>query len=215
MIRARAPRGRAVVSSSVLLLLLFACPVLATEPGGGRGRAPRDDHPETPFDGVLKGRTQKENRFDKTIEQASRLHRIPAALVKAVIKRESNFDVRARSKVGAMGLMQLMPATARRLGVKDPYDPIQNIDGGTRYLAELAKLFKGDLISMLASYNAGEEQVFKRGFVPPFKETQNYVVRVLTAYVEYGGKLEVKPGELWRRTMKRIQENGNSKEVVK
>ena len=213
MIRDLAPRGRVVIPSSVLLLLLLSGPVLATEPGGGQGRAPSSDRPETPFDGVLKGRTQKENRFDKTIEQASRLHRIPAALVKAVIRRESNFDAKARSKVGAMGLMQLMPATARRLGVKDPYDPIQNIDGGTRYLAELAELFKGDLISMLASYNAGEDQVFKRGFVPPFKETQNYVVRVLTAYVEYGGKLEVKPGELWRRTMKQMKKDG--KEVVK
>ena len=213
MNRPRAGWGRAFRPAAVLLFLLLSEAVLASEPGGGQGRAPRNDRPETPFDGVLKGSTQKENRFDKTIEQASRLHSIPAALIKAVIKRESNFDARARSKVGAMGLMQLMPATARRLGVKDPYDPEQNIHGGTRYLAELAKLFKGDLISMLASYNAGEDRVFERGYVPPFKETQNYVVRVLTSYVEYGGLLEVKPAELWQRTMKGMKKKG--REVVK
>ncbi|AMY11159.1 Soluble lytic murein transglycosylase precursor [Luteitalea pratensis] len=119
-----------------------------------------------------------EGIYDKTIEAASATHGVRPELVRAVIQVESGFNPRARSRVGAMGLMQLMPATAADLGVDNPWDPVQNINGGVAYLGSLIREF-GDEVLALAAYNAGPGAVNRYGQrVPPYRETQDYVQKI-------------------------------------
>lgn len=125
------------------------------------------------------------NRFDEYIRQAAGLYQIPEDLVRAVIWVESGFDPRAVSRTNACGLMQLMPGTAERMMVTDIFDPRQNIFGGVRYLRVLANLFNGDLELTLAGYNAGENAVITYGGIPPYQETREYVVKVISRYREY------------------------------
>jgi len=124
-------------------------------------------------------------RFDEHIRQAATLYQIPEALVRAVIKVESDYDPRAVSYAGARGLMQLMPETAERLGVRDINDPRENIFGGVRYLRILANTFNGDLELTVAAYNAGEEAVMRHMGIPPYQQTRDYVVRVSKYYRRY------------------------------
>ena len=124
-------------------------------------------------------------RYDEIIREAAELYRIPVALIRAVVKSESNFDPRAVSHVGAQGLMQLMPFTAERMMVADSFDPRQNIFGGTRYLRILANTFNGNLQLTIAGYNAGEGAVIRYGGIPPYPETQGYVESVLRNYQRY------------------------------
>lgn len=119
--------------------------------------------------------------FDPLIRDASLEHGVPAALVKAVIAAESSFDAGAVSPKGAMGLMQLMPGTARELGVDDAFHSEQNVHGGTRYLRALYDRY-GDWLRTLAAYNAGPEAVDRYDGVPPYDETREYVKRVLSYY---------------------------------
>ncbi|MBD5636095.1 MAG: lytic transglycosylase domain-containing protein [Candidatus Eremiobacteraeota bacterium] len=107
---------------------------------------------------------------------------VDPALVAAIARTESNFDPAARSRTGAAGIMQLMPATAQALGVENPYDPAQNVRGGALYLRELLERFGGDVRRAIAAYNAGPGAVERFGGVPPFAETKRYVERVLEAY---------------------------------
>jgi soluble lytic murein transglycosylase-like protein len=125
------------------------------------------------------------SRYDEHIRQAAALYQIPEQLVRAVIKVESDYDPRAISSAGARGLMQLMPETAERLGVRDIHDPRENIFGGVRYLRVLANMFNGDLDLTVAAYNAGENAVIKHGGVPPFDQTRDYVVKVNRFYRRY------------------------------
>jgi len=119
-------------------------------------------------------------RFAPFIESAAKRHGVPVELICRVILQESGGNPRALSPAGAQGLMQLMPATAKRFGVTNSFDPIQNIEGGTRYLRFLLDRFKGKLDLVLAGYNAGEGNVQKHGNkIPPFRETQAYVPNVL------------------------------------
>lgn len=117
------------------------------------------------------------------ISQISRKHGVDEKLVNAVIKQESGFNPNATSHCGAMGLMQLMPATAKGLGVADAYNPVQNVEGGVKYLKNLLNKYNGNIILSLAAYNAGSGAVDKYDGVPPYKETQNYVKSILANYL--------------------------------
>jgi hypothetical protein len=117
--------------------------------------------------------------MDEIFEQASEKYDVPVELLKAIGKAESNFDADAVSKCGAQGVMQLMPATAKELGVSDSFDPEQNIMGGAKYISGLLKKYDGNTQLALAAYNAGSGNVKKYGGIPPFTETQNYVKKVM------------------------------------
>ena len=114
----------------------------------------------------------------EAVDRISASHSLPPQLVHSVIKVESNYNPSAVSPKGAQGMMQLMPATARRFGVANVFDPIENIEGGARYLKYLLDLYGGDYRLALAAYNAGEGAVEKYGSVPPYPETQNYLIQV-------------------------------------
>lgn len=117
------------------------------------------------------------------IKRLSKAHGLDHNLVEKVVWAESDYDIFAVSHKGAMGLMQLMPGTAKLLGVSEPFDPVQNLDGGIRYLRYLIDRFRGKLDWALAAYNAGERRVEEHGGVPPYPETRKYVDRILNAYL--------------------------------
>jgi len=117
------------------------------------------------------------------IEDTSAKYGVDAKLIKALVKQESGFNPTAKSKAGALGLMQLMPSTAKGLGVKDPLDAKQNIEGGVKYVKSLLNRFDGNIILALAAYNAGPNAVKKYDGIPPYKETQNYVKAILKNYL--------------------------------
>jgi len=131
--------------------------------------------------------TAKPGDIDSAIEQAAARHNVDPNLVWAVVKVESNFNPNAVSRKGAMGLMQLMPATARQLKVKNPFDPEQNVDAGVRHLKQLLESYGGDVKLSLAAYNAGATAVARSSGVPRYAETQNYVRRITNLY--YGGSV--------------------------
>ncbi len=124
----------------------------------------------------------RHSRFDPIIERYADRYNVDPVLVRAVILVESSFDPKCVSRRGARGLMQLMPETAQRYGVKKVFDPEENIRGGVHYLADLMHLFPNDLPRTLAAYNAGENAVYKYAGIPPYDETTTYVKRALTAY---------------------------------
>jgi soluble lytic murein transglycosylase-like protein len=123
--------------------------------------------------------------FDDFITQAAEKYELDPALVKAVVHAESNFTPSAVSKAGAKGLMQLMDATAQRFGVTDSFDPIQNIEGGAKYLRILLDRYDGNETLALAAYNAGEGSVDRYNGIPPYAETQSYVPKVLSLRNRY------------------------------
>lgn len=148
-------------------------------PGGGKA---------TNWDWLAK-RHDRRTKYDPIIEKYADRYGVDPVLVRAVIQVESDFNPRCVSNKGAKGLMQLIPATAKRFGVKDVFDPEQNIHGGVKYLAYLTRLFNDDLSRALAAYNAGEGAVQRYGGIPPYEETSTYVKRALTVYYgrPYGG----------------------------
>jgi soluble lytic murein transglycosylase-like protein len=130
-----------------------------------------------PFIGVNK------KKFADLIADAANRHQVDARLLHAVIQAESAYDANAISSAGAVGLMQLMPDTARRYGVSNRNDPVQNIDGGTHYLKDLLRMFNSNLNLVVAAYNAGEGAVMRyNNSIPPYPETQNYVRTVMSLY---------------------------------
>ena len=123
------------------------------------------------------------NQILDMVTKISKRHGVDDKLVKALIKQESGFKVDAKSKVGAVGLMQLMPETAKSLGVKNPMNPVENVEGGVTYLKSMLDKYNGNVILALAAYNAGPGAVDKFDGVPPYPETQNYVKNILRDYL--------------------------------
>lgn len=133
----------------------------------------------TGFSDTINNKLKVPADLNTIFEEAAQKYNVPSTLLKAVGKAESDFNTRAVSRCGAQGVMQLMPATARGLGVTDSFDPRQNIMGGAKYLSQMLKKYNGNTKLALAAYNAGSNNVDKYNGVPPFKETQNYVVKVM------------------------------------
>ncbi len=138
----------------------------------------------------FRGHQATQDEIDSSIAMAAARHNVDPNLVRAVVKVESNFNSNAISRKGAMGLMQLMPSTAKQLNVKNPFDPDQNVDAGVRHLKELLESYGGDVSLTLAAYNAGAGAVARNNGVPHFAETQNYVRRITNLY---RGGFEISP----------------------
>lgn len=135
--------------------------------------------------------TAAQDRLDRIVREAAERHKLDPALVKAVVNTESGWNPRAISNKGAVGLMQLIPGTAHRFGVRNLLDPAQNVEGGASYLKSLLDRYNGDLTKSLAAYNAGEGAVDGSGGVPAYAETQRYVQKVTDAYFQRGsGRIE-------------------------
>lgn len=146
------------------------------------------DKPENSIE-KISFKNSREN-IESLIEKYAQKNNLDPDFIKAVVKQESGFNPDAKSKCGAMGLMQLMPQTAKGLGVVDAFDPEQNIEGGVKYLKSMLNRFNNDPKLALAAYNAGPAAVQKYGDIPPYKETQNYVKNILASYEAIkGGKL--------------------------
>ncbi len=163
------PSGKAAKRYKVVI----KTPPRRTPRSGVTPIMPRNSNPE------------RYRRFDRFIAEASQLYAIPQALIRGVIQVESNYNPRVVSHCGAQGLMQLMPQTGQRMGVRDPFDPRQNILGGTRYLRYLANIFGGDIVLTIAGYHAGEHAIIRYQGVPPYETTQRYVPNVLRHYYRY------------------------------
>ncbi len=162
------------------------------------------DKPYLENDGFVRGRSwvsSPMHEYQSTIKRISARYRVDPTLVTAVISTESNFNELAISRSGAMGLMQLMPDTATHLGVRDPFDPKENIEGGVKYLRYLIERFKGNLEHAIAAYNSGPSTVDKFGGIPPYGETRRYVKKV---FDRYHGKKSMYIPPYQSRTVRKI-----------
>lgn len=185
----------------------------ASPPGVARNRAPRGG---TPFTrrytppAVLARQAEMPDRatLEQMADEAAERHKLDPALVRAVIETESSWDPLAVSSKGAQGLMQLMPATARELGVRDPFDPEQNLDGGVRHLRALLERYDGDLERALAAYNAGGGAVDRAGGVPRYAETVAYVQKITDAYFAPGSGRSAKVMKTSRPMYRIVDERG-------
>ena len=159
-----------------LVLLAVSAVILVAAPAGAQ------TYSLVSPDGTVYFTNLPTRAYARDINEAAARYAVPERLIWAVIRAESGFQPRAMSRRGAGGLMQLMPETAAILGVRDVFDPHQNIDAGVRHLRALIERFSHDLRLAVAAYNAGEKAVLRYGSVPPYRETQQYVTRVLRFY---------------------------------
>ncbi len=159
-----------------------AAPPPATSAVVAGSIAPATAAPATPAPSNVAGQPADRARLDQLVREASDRHQLDPDFVNSVIKAESDFRVRAVSRKGAQGLMQLMPGTASLLGVSDPFDPQANVEGGTAYLSQLLDQYHNDPIKALAAYNAGSKSVDQYHGVPPYMETRAYVARIVRDY---------------------------------
>jgi soluble lytic murein transglycosylase-like protein len=157
-------------------------------PGSGGDRSARQRPPRR---AAVSLGAERYHRYDTLVRGAARLYQLPEPLIRAVIHTESGYNPNAVSRAGAMGLMQLMPSTARHLGVTRPFDPRQNVYGGARLLRLLANRYSGNVVLVLAAYNAGAANVEKYGGIPPFDETRAYVRGVLRRYHAYARQAQL------------------------
>jgi len=135
-----------------------------------------------PLPSAAKSRQELKKQYDPIIQSCARQYNVPADLIHSIIRAESDYDNRAISVKGAVGLMQLMPETAIQYGVSDRFDPADNVKGGVKYLKDLCKLFDGNTAKVLAAYNAGQEALKKHKGIPPYPETREYIRRVMASY---------------------------------
>ena len=135
-----------------------------------------------PAAGRAAGRDESRKLYDPIVKSCAARYKVPADLIHSIIKAESDYDCRAVSSKGAAGLMQLMPDTATQYGVRDRFDPQENIQGGVKYLKELCQLFDNNTKFVLAAYNAGQNAVSRFGGIPPYPETREYIRRVMADY---------------------------------
>ena len=167
----------------------------ATPAQAANGQAFQEKAPKRPPKQSLKKvsrrlyRLRSEKLYEPLIFRAARKYQVDPALVKAIIKAESGFNPEALSHRGAVGLMQLMPRTAKSLGVEDCFNPVHNINGGVKYFSQLLERFEGDVRLALAAYNAGSRHVRNYGGIPPFKATHIYVKKVIEYYQSYKKQL--------------------------
>jgi soluble lytic murein transglycosylase-like protein len=147
-------------------------------------------------------------KITEMIREVSARYRVDPALVRAVIQTESNWNSNAVSRVGAQGLMQLVPGTAQQMGVSNAFDPKQNLDGGVRYLHSLLERYNGDLDKTLAAYNAGPGAVDRAGGIPRYRETRNYVQKVTDSYYRPGSDRLPRAFEQQRPIYRTVQEDG-------
>lgn len=191
--------GGAIGLVTVLLVVLFSCSTTLASMYVCRDKSGRTSFTNLPGGTNCKPYSIKKNkrsrqwksggsnsaRYDHYIRRVAKRYNVDPRLIKAIIKTESDFNHRAVSKSGAQGLMQLMPETARDLRVSNPFNPKENIDGGTRYFRKMMDTFKGDLVLSLAAYNAGPGLVMRTGGVPQIAETRRYIDKVLKRYKAY------------------------------
>lgn len=174
---------RRIIVSQLVIVLIATCSLSLIPQNCDRGfitrRVPQFFAHELP-------KELRNTGLEQAIFEAAATYNLEPALVAAIIQVESGFNPFARSRTGAMGLMQLMPATARMLGVHSPFDPVQNIFGGARYLRKLLNRFKGNMILAIAAYNAGPGAVMRYGrTIPPYSETRKYVPKVVHYYKKF------------------------------
>ena len=167
------------------MALAVSHPVSPTEPSPAKSAAQAVPRPESV--NSKKTAVRVKTGYHAIIQQAGRRHGVEAALIQAIIMAESSYNPRAVSNRGAAGLMQLMPATAASMGVKDKFDPEHNIDGGVRYFKRMLVRFDGDTRLALAAYNAGARKVRQYNGIPPYKATRSYIARVFKYYQTYKG----------------------------
>lgn len=187
------------------------------------GKSPHTDHVHADFlvpkagsggnASYSGGGTNYSGKYASTIKKYAKQYGVSPALIAGIIQQESRWNPNARSPVGAGGLMQLMPATARGLGVKNVFDPEQNIRGGTKYIAQMLKTNRGNIRLALASYNAGYGNVLKYGGIPPFAETQGYVRKVMANYQNYKSKGYSNGGYITQEHLAMVGE-GNRPEMI-
>jgi soluble lytic murein transglycosylase-like protein len=155
---------------------------LSSDPARGYVDVPSTDILNITREEVPASAPAKAADMGQIVSTAGARHQVDPDLINSVIRAESGFNPKAISPKGAQGLMQLMPQTAFQLGVSNPFEPMSNVDGGTRYLSELLQQYQGDMVKALAAYNAGPQRVAQYGGVPPYRETHAYVARVIRDY---------------------------------